>query len=156
MHCTCKAGIAEVCVVDTGETVGAVVVSSDTGALVVDTWVLVASYLEETQIDITDNDDDDDGVLTAGNAEVAVAAQVDTGGGVLAVISVVVEGVVEVMCSNEGAGLPSVVGDVHIGTSSVLFVVVTLAEVVVVVVQTDIPDVHGVLATVMVVTRGAT
>lgn len=117
--------------VDTGETVGAVVVSSDTGALVVDTWVLVASYLEETQIDIPDDNDD---VLTAGNAEVAVTAQVDTGGGVLAVISAVVEGVVEVMCSNEGAGLPSVAGDVHMGTSSVLFVVITLAEVVVVVV----------------------
>lgn len=84
---------------DTGETVGAVVVSSDTrGALVVNTWAFVASYLEETQTDIPDNDDD---VLTAGNAEVAVAAQVDTGGGVLAVISAVVEGVVEVMCSNE-------------------------------------------------------
>lgn len=41
------------------------------------------------------------------------------------------------------------------GTSSVLFVVVTLAEVVVVVeVQIDIPD--GVLATVTVVTGGAT
>lgn len=140
---------------DTGETVEAVVVSSDTGgALVVNTWVLVASYLEETQTDIPDDDDD---VLTAGNAEVAVAAQVDTGGGVLAVISAVVEGVVEVMCSNEGAGLPSVAGDVHMGTSSVLFVVVTLAEVVVVVeVQIDIPDVHGVLATVTVVTGGAT
>lgn len=141
--------------VDTGETVGAVVVSSDTGALVVDTWVLVASYLEETQIDVPDDDDDD--VLTAGNAEVAVAAQVDTGGGVLAVISAVVEGVVEVMCSNEGAGLSSVAGDVHMGTSSVLFVIVTLAEVVVVVeVQIDIPDVHGVLATVTVATGGAT
>lgn len=139
---------------DTGATVGSVVVSSDTGALVVDTWVLVASYLEETQIDIPDDDDD---ALTAGNAEVAVAAQVDTGGGVLAVISAVVEGVVEVMCSNEGAGLPSVAGDVHMGTSSVLFVVVTLSEVVVVVeVQIDIPDVHAVLATVMVVTGGAT
>lgn len=142
--------------VDTGETVGAVVVSSDTGgALVVDTWVLVASYLEETQIDIPD--DDDDNVLTAGNAEVAVAAQVDTGGGVLAVISAVVEGVVEVMCSTEGAGLLSFAGDVHMGTSSVLFVVVTLAEVVVMVeVQIDIPNVHGVLATVTVVTGGAT
>lgn len=141
---------------DTGETVRAVVVSSDTGALVVNTWVLVASYLEETQIDIPD-DDDDDNVLTADNAEVAVAAQVDTGGVVLAVISAVVEGVVEVMCSNEGAGLPSVAGDVHMDTSSVLFVVVTLAEVVVVVeVQIDISDVHGVLATVMVVTGGAT
>lgn len=142
--------------VDTGETVGAVVVSSDTGgALVVNTWVLVASYLEETQIDIPDGDDDN--VLTAGNAEVAVGAQVDTGGGVLAVISAVVEGVVEVMCSTEGAGLPSFAGDVHMGTSSVLFVVVTLAEVVVMVeVQTDIPDVHGVLATVTVITGGAT
>lgn len=117
--------------VDTGETVGAVEVSSDTGALVVDTWVLVASYLEEIQIDIPD--DDDDNVLTAGNAEVPVAAQVDTGGGVLAVISAVVEGVAELMCSNEGAGLPSVAGDVHMGTSSVLFAVLTLAEVVVVV-----------------------
>lgn len=160
--CTCRGRTAEVCVVDTGGTVGAVAAATNTGvALVVDTWVLVTTFVVAT-VTVCSGDDVD--VVTVGNGAGVAPVVVVTVGGILTVFSAVVEGVVELMCSLEGAAptgvvtwTPSVAGDVVTVTGLVLFVVVTLADAVVAVgAQIGMGAAEDVPTTETVVTCGAT
>ena len=125
---TCWEMTADVCVVDTRGTAGA---GTDTGVtLVVDTWVVV------TVMDFPGDDDDDDGVTVGDGAGVAVV-EVVTGGGILVVLSAVVEVGVEDVGFFEGAApagavtwTTSVGDDAVTVTVFVLTAVATLAGVV--------------------------
>lgn len=158
--CTCRGITAEVCVVDTGGTVGAVVAATDTRvALVVVPWVLVTTLVVAT---VTDVIVVSVVVVTIGNGAGVAPAEVVPGGVFLTVFSTVVEGVVEVMCSLEGdspKGVvtwnPSVAGVVTV-TVFVLFVVGTLADVVEVEAQIGMDVAEEVSDTKTVLTCGAT
>ncbi len=131
---------AEVCKVDTGgtvligaaEVVVAATVATDTGmTLVIDTVVVM--FVVATVIDFSG----DDGVVTVANGVGVAPEEVDTGVGILTVFSAVVGGVVEIICSLEGAALagavtctPSTGCDVVTVTVFAFAVVVTLADVV--------------------------
>lgn len=140
--CTCGEITADVCVVETGGTVWVVAavvattVATDTGvAVVVDTLAVVTIFVVTTVMDFSE----DDAVLVTVDNEAGVAPlEVVTGGGILTIFSAVVAGVVEVVCSLEGAAAtgvftwtPSVGGDDDTVTDFALAVVVTIADVVV-------------------------
>ena len=115
---------ADVCVVDTR---GTVVAATDTGVtLVVDTWVAV------TVIDFPGDDDDD--VVTVGDGAGVAVVEAVTGGGILAVLSAVLEVGVEEFEGAAPAGavtLTTSVGDDAVTVTVVaLTAVVTLADVV--------------------------
>lgn len=135
--CTCRGITADVCVVQTGGTAlvgAAVVAATDSGvAVVVDAWVVVTTVVVATAMDFSG---DDVVVVTVGNG---AGVEVVTGGGILTAFSAVVGGVVDVVCSLEGAaaatGIVSwtfSVGDDAVAVTVLdLAVVVTLADVVV-------------------------
>lgn len=131
---TGKEMTAEVCVVDTGGTVAAVVVATDTGVTMgVDTCVVGTTFVVATVKDFSG----DVVVVTVGSGAGVAAVEVVIWGGVLTVFSAVVEGVV--VCSLEGDAstkgvvtwTPSVAGDVVTVTVFASAVVETLADVVV-------------------------
>lgn len=157
--CTCRGITAEVCVVDTGGTLGAVAAAPDTRvALVVVPQVLVTTLVVATVTDVTVVCVV---VVIIGNGAELAPVEAVNGGGILTVFSEVVGGVVGVMCSLEGAvcngvvpWTPSVARVVTV-TVFVLFVVGTLADVEVEA-QVVVDTAEEVLATEMVPTCGAT